>query len=97
MDDPSRLHDEIADASTTEGLPVAPSLGPALAAEDVGARPALVRPRTLWLCALAMVVAVAAALVARALVALIDFFTNLAFFGRLSSSRAAPRARSSAC
>ncbi len=84
MDDPSRRNDEIADASTTGGLPVAPSLGPSLAVEHLAGRPALVGPRTLWLCALAILVAAAASLVARGLVALIDFFTNLAFFGRFS-------------
>ena len=35
MDDPSRRNDEIADASTTGGLPVAPSLGPSLAVEHL--------------------------------------------------------------
>lgn len=73
----------------TEALPVAPSLGPALVAEHVAPRGALVGRRTLRLCGLAVALALVAGFVARGLVGLIDFFTNLAFFGRLSFAPAA--------
>lgn len=93
MDRDDRKH-AIPPGSTADSLPVAPSLGPALAAEDLAARPAPVGRRTLRLCALAILVAVLAGFVSRVLVGLIDLVTNLAFFGRLSVAPASPAAAS---
>lgn len=68
-------------------LPVAPSLQPTLDASIVVPRglPPLTA-RGVWLCAGAMLVAVAAALLAHALTSLIGLVTNLAFYGRVSTS-----------
>src|SRR5689334_11049180 len=52
-------------ASTTEGLPVSPSLGPALEAADVPSRTGLVDSRTILMCLICVTVALAAALVAQ--------------------------------
>jgi H+/Cl- antiporter ClcA len=82
--------ENVAGSTTTEGLPVAPSLGPSLAAEELGAQPSLFGARALRVCGLAVLVAAAAGVVARVLVSLIDFFTNLAFYGRLSLAPASP-------
>ncbi|HVZ89864.1 MAG TPA: chloride channel protein [Polyangia bacterium] len=79
------------DGSSISGaLPVAPSLGPAL---DAAQMPVEVRPvdkRVAWICGLAILVAVAAGFVAQLLVRMIGFFTNLAFFGRISTSFVSP-------
>ena len=77
-------------ASTTEGLPVSPSLGPALEAADVPVQTGLVDRRTVFLCLLSVGVAIAAALAAQALVRLIWLITNVSFHGRLSLDPAAP-------
>src|SRR6185295_6088270 len=76
--------------STTDGLPVAPSMGPTLAAGDIPGEPALVDARVLLVCALSVVVALAAALVAQGLTALIGLCTNLAFYGRISTAFSSP-------
>src|SRR6476619_5905392 len=56
---------EVERASTTEGLPVSPSLGPALEAADVPMRTGLVDRRTVLLCVISVTVALAAGLVAQ--------------------------------
>jgi len=71
-------------------LPLAPSMEPTLEVEHLHAPPAAVDGRTVRLCALAIVVAVAAAFVARALTALIGVVTNLAYYGRLSGDFVSP-------
>ncbi|GEN13236.1 H+/Cl-antiporter ClcA [Myxococcus fulvus] len=73
-----------------ESLPVAPSMGPALA--DVRTPRALepVDRRVVFISAIAVVVALAAGLVAQLLGALIELFTNIAFFGRFSASPVSP-------
>ena len=70
--------------STTEGLPVAPSLGPGLAQAHIAPHAANVTRRTAYICALAVVVAVLAAGVAQVLQRLIYLVTNLAFRGTAS-------------
>ena len=67
-----------------DALSVSPSLNLVIEAADVPASPALVDQRVLRLAAFAVVLGAAAALTARVLILLIAFFTNLAFFGRLS-------------
>ena len=55
---------EIASGQTTEGLPVAPSLGPSLAEARVPPERALVDGRVVFVCALSIVIALAAGFVA---------------------------------
>src|SRR2546425_5172626 len=83
---------EIASGQTTEGLPVAPSLGPALLEARVPPERALVDARVVFICALSIVIAAAAGVVAQALTRLIGFVTNLAFYGRLSTVFTSPAA-----
>ena len=71
-------------SSTTEGLPVAPSLGPGLAQAHIAPHAANVTRRTLYVCALAVLVAMMAAGVAQILQRLIALVTNLAFRGTAS-------------
>ena len=87
------VENDVRRASTTGGLPVAPSLAPTLAAEQV---PMAARPsrrldrRVLFISALAVLVALAAGVVAQVLTHLIYLCTNLAFYGRISTNFASP-------
>ena len=81
---------ELQSASTTSGLPVAPALGPALEAAQVPLEERPIDRRVVWMCFLAILLALAAGLVARALLALIAVVTNLSFYGRLSLAPVSP-------
>lgn len=81
---------EVERASTTEGLPVAPTLSPALDAAGFRRRRAGIDARAAWICLLASGVGALAALAAGALLLLIAAFTNLTFHGRLSVAHASP-------
>ena len=76
--------------STTAGLPVAPSLGPALADTRFPLERPLVDRRVVFLCALSVLLALAAGGVAQVLTRLIGLVTNLAFYGRLSTAFSSP-------
>jgi CIC family chloride channel protein len=80
------------EASTTGGLPVAPSLAPTLEASHVTFPLAMaaVDRRILFISALSILVAFAAGLVARILTALIGLITNLSFYGRFDTSFVSP-------
>jgi H+/Cl- antiporter ClcA/CBS domain-containing protein len=78
------------EASTTEGLPIAPSLAPTLDAMHAPLRVTAIDRRVLVLSALSIAVAFAAGLVARVLTALIGLITNLAFYGRFDTSFTSP-------
>ena len=79
------------DESATS-LQVAPSLAPALAAADIAPQRVLVDGRVVAISGLAVAVAIAAGFVAQLLTALIGIFTNLAFYGRLSTAFVSPAA-----
>src|SRR5256885_2413168 len=78
------------DGATTDALPVAPSMEPALVAAALPPRSTLVDRRVVFICALAMAVAVAAGGIAQLLTRLIGLVTNLFFYGRLSTSFVSP-------
>jgi H+/Cl- antiporter ClcA/CBS domain-containing protein len=84
------INHDISRASTTEGLPVAPSLGPTLAEVRAPRRSAAVDRRVVYLSALSLGLACAAALVAQALQRLISLITNIAFYGTVSFSAVSP-------
>jgi H+/Cl- antiporter ClcA/CBS domain-containing protein len=77
-------------SSTTGGLPVAPSMGPLLQVAQVERRVAGLRARTITICLLAMLIGLAAAAIAQLLAGLIGLITNLAFYGRISTSFVSP-------
>ena len=76
--------------STTEGLPISPSLEPVLEVADIPPRASLVDGRTVFLCGISILLAAAAALVAQVLVRLIGLITNISFFGRVSTDFTSP-------
>jgi CIC family chloride channel protein len=77
-------------ASTTQALPISPSLGPTLRAAEVPVRTSMVDLRVGYIVLLSVLLAVVAALVAKGLTCLIGLITNLAFFGRISTALVAP-------
>ncbi len=89
--DPDPEHQRtIEQSSTTDGLPVAPSLGPGLETVGEPRQGGAVDARVIWLAACASALAVVAALVAELLSHLIGFITNLAFYGRVSFEFVSP-------
>jgi chloride channel protein, CIC family len=84
-------HDhELEKACTTNGLPVAPSMGPALEATRTPVGPTTVNRRTLLICVLCVVLAAAAAVIAQVLMSLIGLITNISFYGKFSWSFSSP-------
>lgn len=81
---------ELAAAATTDGLPVAPTLGMAFEAVQVPRQATLVDRRVLMLSIAAVGVGALAAYSARALTALIGLVTNVAFYGRFSTVLSSP-------
>jgi chloride channel protein, CIC family len=83
---------EIRGSSTTEGLPVAPSMGPALESVNAPFEQAPVNRRVVVIAAIAIGVGMAAGLIAEALTHLIHLITNLSFYRRFSFEEAIPSA-----
>ena len=81
---------ELKRASTTEGLPIAPSIGPILEAARVPPVTSLVDARVVAISGLSVLLAVAAGLVAQGLTRLIGFVTNVAFYGRAAWTFVSP-------
>jgi H+/Cl- antiporter ClcA/CBS domain-containing protein len=77
-------------SSTTDGLPVAPSLGPTLDATHMPHQRAENYHRIAFISGLAILGAFGAGFIAIALMRLIGLITNISFFGRLSTSFASP-------
>ncbi len=81
---------DVSDGSTTDGLPVAPSMAPALLTAEVPRHATQVDGRVLTISGCAIVIAALVALVAQGLTRLIFMFTNLCFYGKLSFAHATP-------
>jgi CIC family chloride channel protein len=84
------MADRPLNGSTTEGLPVAPSLEPTLSAAHVPHHTVFVDRRVVQITLIALLIGLAAGLIAQGLVRLIGFITNLSFYGRLSSDFVSP-------
>jgi chloride channel protein, CIC family len=80
----------VEDASTTEGLPISPSLGPTLQQAHVPVTSSLVDGRVVLISAISMGLAAVAALIAQGLMHLIWFVTRFSFEGKFSFAHAAP-------
>ena len=74
----------VEESSTTEGLPVAPTMGPTLEAAHLPIRSALIDRRVVVICGVAAVLGVLAALAAQLLLVLIALITGLVFRGELT-------------
>ena len=76
--------------SPAGGLPIAPSLEPELRCAVLPPTPYLADGRTVFIAALAIGLGLLATLVAQALMSLIGLFTNLCYYGVLSTSFSSP-------
>ena len=76
--------------SPSGGLPVAPSLEPELNSAVVAPAPYLADRRTVFISALAITLGLCSVFISRALMSLIGLATNLAYYGRLSTSFSSP-------
>lgn len=72
------------------GLPVAPSMEPALASVQPPREEVVVSRRLVTISALAVGIGIAGGVVAKVLIALIGLITNLAFYGRVSATLVPP-------
>jgi H+/Cl- antiporter ClcA len=79
-----------ADSSSTEGLPIAPSMGPTLESILTPRRTTAVNGRVVFITVIAVAIGLAAGLIAQILLRLIGLITNLAFYGRLAPQFASP-------
>jgi H+/Cl- antiporter ClcA/CBS domain-containing protein len=77
-------------AATTEGVPVAPSMGALFGQARLPIERALIDRRALLVTAACIGLGGIAGLAAQLLVAVIDLVTNVAFFGRVSTQHASP-------
>jgi H+/Cl- antiporter ClcA/CBS domain-containing protein len=78
------------DGATTDALPIAPSLAPTLEAAHLPPRSTLVDRRVVFICGLSILLALAAGGIAQLLTRIIGLVTNLAFYGRFSTTFASP-------
>lgn len=76
---------DVESSSTTEGLPVSPSLGMTLEAATVPQRRTVMDRRVVLMCLISIGVALVAGFVAHGLILLINLITHLSFFGRVSA------------
>ena len=83
-------HETLEAAATSEGIPVAPSLGPEIANARMPVERAAIDGRVIFICALAIGLAIATGLVAQLLIAIIALVTNIAFYGRVSTHFVSP-------
>jgi CIC family chloride channel protein len=81
---------EIKKSSSTQGLPIAPSLGPALEGAHINRHVPLIDRRVTFLCVLSAGLAFVATGVAFVLTRLIGVITNAAFFSRFSTEFTSP-------
>ncbi len=80
----------IAGSSSTEGLPVAPSMGLTLQSVVTPQMITTVGSRVVFLSVIAILIGLAAGVVAQILLALIGLITNLSFYGRLTTQFFSP-------
>ncbi|CAN5322972.1 chloride channel protein [soil metagenome] len=76
------------------GIPLAPSLNPTLEAEKFEPRKGENKKRILTISSIAFLIAVLVSFIAKFLIYLIDFFTNISFYGKFSFSHSTPASNS---
>jgi chloride channel protein, CIC family len=78
------------EGTTTPGLPIAPSLGPAIQQAHIKKHSPIIDSRALYVAGLSIAIAVASTLVAALLVKLIALITNISFYGEFSTRALSP-------
>jgi H+/Cl- antiporter ClcA len=88
------IEHEVKNSSSTEGLPLAPGMGPALEAAHIRKHMPLVDRRVVWITALSMVLAILATGIAWILTRLINVVTWIAFYGQVRTDVVSPAGHS---
>jgi len=83
-------HEPLEAAATSEGIPVAPAIGPTIENVRVPVERSAIDRRVVIVCGLAVVLAIITGLMAQILVSIIGLVTNLAFYGRFSTQMVSP-------
>jgi H+/Cl- antiporter ClcA/CBS domain-containing protein len=83
-------HEPFESAATSEGVPIAPAMGPSVERARLPIERALIDRRVVLICAMAMGLALVTGFVAQLLVSIIGVVTNIAFYGRLSTRFVSP-------
>lgn len=76
------------------GIPIAPSLNPTLEAEEFEPRKGENKKRLLTISSVAFLIALLVSFIAKFLIYLIDFFTNISFYGNFSFTHSTPATNS---
>ncbi len=77
-------------SSTNEGIPISPSMGPAIEMEKIHKPHSINVKRLLYICGLAILNALLVGLIAKVMVSLISWVTGIAFYGKIISEEASP-------
>ena len=85
-------YEHLEGAATSEGVPVAPSMGPVLDRLRVPVDRTLIDRRAVLVCAMSVALALTTGFIAQLLMAIINLVTNLSFFGRFSFHSVSPAA-----
>jgi hypothetical protein len=86
--------DNIESAATSEGVPIAPSLGATIERARMPVERSQIDGRVVLVCALAVGLAIVTGVIAQLLVAIIGVVTNISFYGRFSFEPHSPALRS---
>jgi H+/Cl- antiporter ClcA len=90
LSSPASVQQSSVRGSSTEGLPITPSMGPTLESILTPRHTTAVDGRVVFITLIAVAIGLAAGLIAQILLRLIGLITNLSFYGRLSPQFASP-------
>ncbi len=85
-----KFKERIKDSSTTEGLPPAPSMGPALESVFTSKEVSPFGVRSVYISLISILLGIAGGIVAQILTRLIGLITNISFYGRWSTEFSSP-------
>ena len=88
--DSMNSYEPLESGATKEGVPVAPAMGPAIGNLRLPGERAVIDRRVVFICGLAVLLAIVTGVTAQLLVSVIGLVTNLAFYGRLSTQLVSP-------
>jgi len=80
----------ITNSTTTDGLPIAPSMQYAINTSHLGKRSAAFGKRTVIISAISLLLGIAGGLIAQGLTRLIGLITNITFYGKFSATFSSP-------
>ncbi|MDD2982419.1 MAG: chloride channel protein [Crocinitomicaceae bacterium] len=73
-----------------QGIPISPSLNPTLKSENIKRKDIVHKKRLFYISLLAILIAISISFIAKGLIHLIDFITNISFYGKFSIDPSTP-------